>query len=108
MFGVYKEVFYDTFTKGNDDKGKYKELMVFFSEAFGDQLANELRIKGHVNEGIVKIYSPKGDLDIDIIYFEENANGLMSMKKEKLDFNELQRETICKIIADTVQAFKDV
>ena len=106
MFDIYKEIFYDTYIKGSDERGKYRELEVTFSDDFEGRLLQELNINGHITSGNIKIYYPKGDLDIDIIY-EENDNGNILKKQDKLDFNKLSRETKCILIAGTVKAFKD-
>ena len=106
MFDIYKEIFYDTYIKGSDERGKYRELEVTFSDDFEGRLLQELNINGHNTSGNIKIYYPKGDLDIDIIY-EENDNGNILKKQDKLDFNKLSRETKCILIAGTVKAFKD-
>lgn len=106
MFDICKEIFYDTYIKGSDERGKYRELEVTFSDDFEGRLLQELNIKGHIIRGNIKIYYPKGDLDIDIIY-EEGTSGDTLKKQDKLDFDKLSRETKCILIAGTVKAFKD-
>lgn len=97
---IFAEIYPKDMKTGENEKGKFKEMPVFFNDQFGNQLGRDMNINGYVNEGNVRLYE-NGAVELEAIYFEGDA--LMSMKTANVDISVLP-ETTQMILSKGIKA----